>query len=102
MDAGEQLMMMLMIILVLGLAYFGVSFWSKRMGASKDGSGAGGGTGAGAPGNLSHLLDEVEEVQSDSQTREKRTQRLDLTGARAEMAAKVLKRMLKEDQKGPR
>ena len=58
--------------------------------------------GPGVPGNLPHLLDETEHVETDSESREKRTQRLDLTGARAEMAAKVLKRMLKDDREGPR
>ncbi|MDP6779496.1 MAG: hypothetical protein QGI83_22265 [Candidatus Latescibacteria bacterium] len=43
MDAGEQLVMMLMVILALGLAYFGVTFWSKRMKSSQGGSDPGGG-----------------------------------------------------------
>ncbi len=103
MDSGEQLVMMLMVILVLGLAYFGVTFWSTRRSASTDGPGAGGGPGGSElPAHLSHLLDETEPVESASDARQKRTQRLDLTGARAEMAAKVLKRMLKDDRQGPR
>ena len=99
MDSSDQLVLMLVIILALGLAYVGVNFWSKRMAASKDSSGS---AGTGVPAHLSHLEDETEAVESTSQTREKRTQKLDLTGARAEMAAKVLKRMLKDDGKGPR
>ena len=103
MDAADELTMVVGMILVLGLAYMGVTFWSKKAGTPSSGGPGGGQGGIGEKGSAQQeaidklLLDEVQEkksggVKRDGQLRE----RFQLQGKDAEMAAKVLKRMLKQ------
>lgn len=94
MEMSEQLTMLIVLILVLGLAYMGVNFWSKRNRAAGGGGPARQNT---DPADL--LLEEVGEERPRAKSRERDIQqRFQLQGRDAEMAAKVLKRMLKQDQ----
>jgi hypothetical protein len=100
MNFTEELTMLVGLILVLGLAYMGVTFWSKRPVApgAAGGGGAGGADGTGSNAVADMALDELEENEPkrpvDRQTNLK--ERFKLSGKDAEVAAKVLKRMLKQ------
>ena len=106
----EQLTTLLILILVLGLAYAGVNYWSRK-GADLKGGLLGklvGGGGAAssdelAPGaGLDGDMGDEGPRPSMSATGERVRQlnkRYELSGKDAEMAAKVLKRMLKQDEK---
>ena len=102
MDFTEEVTMLVGLILVLGLAYMGVTFWSKRPvapgAAGGDGTAAGGAAGKGQNAVADMALEELEEKQPpahvDRQTDLK--ERFQLSGKDAEVAAKVLKRMLKQ------
>jgi hypothetical protein len=98
MGFGEQLTMLIVLIVVLGVAYFAITTWSKRAEA-KQASAPKAGTGLGddefdAAGDLREALKDRDAVAK------RREQRFQLTGKDAEVAAKVLKRMLRQDRDG--
>lgn len=95
---GEQLTMLLVLIVLLGTAYFAVTTWSKRN--RKQGSEGGraaldAGGGEDEVDSASDLRRAMKDRDALARQREKRFQ---LTGKDAEVAAKVLKRMLKQDR----
>lgn len=101
MSSGVQLTQLIVIIVILVAAYFGVMMWTKRVG--KEGSagggllglggdaGGGGATGGGEDGRSSVSYDDQVPKGPD-----RKKGRFDLQGRDAEVAAKVLKRMLKQ------
>ena len=96
MDFGEQLTMLIVVIVLLGAAYFGVTTWSKR-------SGSGQANASGARGVVDHdEFDAASDLRQAMESRDvvakQREKRFQLTGKDAEVAAKVLKRMLKQDR----
>jgi hypothetical protein len=101
MDFADEATMLVGLILVLGLAYMGVTFWSKKSGAPKAGGGMGGGgegNSAGGGPNAMPGMDELDDNPANSRPVDKATalrERFKLQGRDAEVAAKVLKRMLK-------
>ena len=111
MSFADEATMLVGLILVLGLAYMGVTFWSKKSGSSSGGGGILGGlsggadTSAGAGGPATNAvadmaLDELKDKQPADQTVDRATElrnRFKLEGKDAEVAAKVLKRMLNQD-----
>ena len=111
MNFADEATMLVGLILVLGLAYMGVTFWSKKSGSSSGGGGILGGlsggadTSAGAGGPATNAvadmaLDELKDKQPADQTVDRATElrnRFKLEGKDAEVAAKVLKRMLNQD-----
>ncbi len=115
MGFGEQMTQLMLIILALGLAYGGIMFWTKRTGNGGGGGilGPGGpaiqppdledvagtppGTAGGGPGGVPGELGDAISDRVDGQT--KAAERVQaLTGRDAEAAARVLKRMLKQDE----
>ena len=98
MDFGEQLTMLIVLIVSLGAAYFGVTTWSKRAASRQANSPVvGGGVGDDEFDAAGDLREAMKDRDAVAKQREKRFQ---LTGKDAEVAAKVLKRMLKEDRDG--
>ena len=98
MDFGEQLTMLIVMIVLLGAAYFGVTTWSKRAGDRQANSPAAGG---GVDDDEFDVAGDLREALKDRDAVAKqREQRFKLTGKDAEVAAKVLKRMLKQDRDG--
>ena len=111
MNFADEATMLVGLILVLGLAYMGVTFWSKKSGSSSGGGGILGGlsggadtsVGAGGPATnavADMALDELEEKQPADKNVDRTTElrkRFKLEGKDAEVAAKVLKRMLSQD-----
>ena len=111
MNFADEATMLVGLILVLGLAYMGVTFWSKKSGSSSGGGGILGGLSGGAdtsagPGGpatnavADMALDELKDKQPADQTVDRATElrnRFKLEGKDAEVAAKVLKRMLNQD-----
>ena len=107
MGFAEQLTMLLAIIIVLGVILAGVTIWSRRSG-SGDGGGSGGGGffglgslggGGTESGDLKdqiELEDVMEEYPKPSDRKKER--RFDLKGPQAEIAAKVLKRWLRDGE----
>ena len=101
MDAGEQITLILVLIVVLGAAYFAITIYSKRA-ATQQGEGS-----AGPGGVLGEDIEEdagTIELRSAIKDRDhaaaQREKRFNLQGKDAEMAAKVLKRMLKHGREG--
>ncbi|MDA0746745.1 MAG: hypothetical protein O2954_09500 [bacterium] len=98
MEFGEQLTMLIVLIVVLGLAYMGVTFWSKKNKAAQIAGGAASPK-DGSAGQKDFLLEEIEEERPKPKSQKgDLQQRFQLQGRDAEVAAKVLKRMLKKDQ----
>ena len=101
MDAGSQITMILVLIVVLGAAYFAITIYSKRAAAQQGEAGAGPG---GALGEEIEENVETIELRAAIKDRDRaaaqREKRFNLTGKDAEMAAKVLKRMLKQGREG--
>lgn len=112
----EELVQLLIIIFALLLVLFGVSFWTKKGGSftlpSIGGSGASGGAGQHMTGIDGEDADGVPGTGSvhgsggsggkrkgGGSAAERHGDRFDLTGKDAEAAARVLKRMLKQDDK---
>lgn len=97
----DQLTQLIVVVVVLILAYFGVMMWTKRVG-KEGGTGGGGlfGLGGGshtAPSASLGLNDHAAETEIPKST-DRTKGRFNLTGRDAEVAAKVLKRMLKQDK----
>jgi len=112
----EELVQLLIIIFALLLVLFGVNFWTKKGGSltlpSMGGSGSSGEAGqqmAGLDGNGIDGTYESGDVQGSRNSggkskgggsaADRHGDRFDLTGKDAEAAARVLKRMLKQDDK---
>ena len=92
MSFADEATMLVGLILVLGLAYMGVTFWSKKSGSS-----SAGGPATNAVADMA--LDQLEDKQPANQTVDRATElrvRFKLEGKDAEVAAKVLKRMLNQ------
>jgi len=96
---SDELTQMVLIVVVLIVAYAGLKAWTKRSGQGGDAGGAGS-TGLGTQHEqmLANLEAEIE-VERPKSRKERNEERFTLTGKDAEAAAKVLKRMLKQDQK---
>ncbi len=102
---GEAVQM-IVIIVVLVIAYVGITAWTKRPGRGGGGDAAGGGvTGAGGgplsdgvddPAGAASLGDTIQSRGGSGSRRDEK--RFQLQGHDAEMAARVLKRMLKQDK----
>ena len=100
MGFGEQLTMLIVLIVLLGVAYFMITTWSKRSQITAERESA----------RRAQASDEGEEFDKAGDLREalrdrdvvakQRERRFQLTGKDAEVAAKVLKRMLKQDRDG--
>ena len=110
MGFGEEITQLLLIIGALMLALGGVSMWSKRSGKGGEAGGGGGGAGsAGAAGGMGigdlgdatggggSGLGEAVESRGGGSSDSRHGDRFKFTGKDAEVAAKVLKRMLKQD-----
>jgi hypothetical protein len=98
MDFGEQLTMLVVLIVLLGVAYFLVTTWSKRAG-SKAGDSAGTPVDLGLDDDKDDSAADLRQAMKDRDAVAKqREKRFQLTGKDAEVAAKVLKRMLKQDR----
>lgn len=114
MNFGEQITQLLAIIIVLGMAYVGLTFWTKRrdeqLAAKPDGTadGVGGVGGVGGTGGVGGVggMDVSTEMGGGSDAMastggggNKAVDRLQhLSGSDAEAAAKVLRRMLQDDK----
>lgn len=102
---GEAVQM-IVVIVVLVIAYAGIMAWTKRSGKGGGGGVAGGGVSGAGDGPLSEGLDGLAgtsslggAVKSRSGSGSRRDEkRFQLQGHDAEMAARVLKRMLKQDK----
>lgn len=107
MDYAAEATQLFGIVVVLVVAYFGVMVWTRRQNSGHGGAGGGGlfgggggmlgGGAAGAPGEdaAGGIEPEVDIPSSKGSDRHKG--RFQLQGRDAETAAKVLKRMLKQD-----
>lgn len=99
----DQLTQLIVVVVMLVVAYFGVMVWTRR--ANKEGGGGTGGGGglfgmgggAGVESGGAHDLDDVS-AGPDIPKSADRKGRFNLTGRDAEVAAKVLKRMLQQDK----
>lgn len=112
MDFSDELVMLILVILVLGLAYMGLSYWSNRAPTGGAGSGGGTGVGKGAGGGFGAMAgsgfagegDDASAPLNDGMASRpdvgsrKNEKRFNLQGKDAELAAKVLKRMLKQGE----
>lgn len=109
MDYSAELTQLVIIAVVLGAAWFGVNIWTRRMknrdpeaggggmGMFGGGGGAAGGSAA-DPGTAGGGLDgDIDDVSIPKSGPDRHKGRFQLTGRDAETAAKVLKRMLKQD-----
>lgn len=112
----EELVQLLIIIFALLLVLFGVNFWTKKGGGitlpSMGGSGSSGEAGQQMAGIHGEDADGVQGTgnaqgaggsggkrKSGNSAADRHGDRFDLTGKDAEAAARVLKRMLKQDDK---
>ena len=100
MGFGEQLTYLLVLIVVLGAAYFLVTMWSKKSAGAANPAGPGSAGGAGDVDEFDVAADLREAVDARDDVAKQREQRFNLTGRDAEVAAKVLKRMLKQGREG--
>ena len=92
----NELPQLIIIIVVLLVAYGGIRVWtSRRPSENADGS-PGGGVGQSATDQ--HLADVIVHDHSDIPRADRNKSRFNLTGKDAEVAAKVLKRMLSQDK----
>ena len=105
MNFGEQITQLLAIIVVLGMAYVGLTFWTKRqdeqLAAKPDGTadGVGGVGGVGGMDVSTEMGGGSDAVASTGGGGNKAVDRLQhLSGSDAEAAAKVLRRMLQDDK----
>ena len=101
----EQLTLLVAIIIVLGVILTVVTMWSKRSGSASGGGGGGGLFGLGGGGgdsiDLENQIDLDEVVEEYPRPGDrKKGPRFELKGPQAEIAAKVLKRWLKQDRDG--
>ena len=98
MDFGEQMMQLMLVIVGLLVALGGVTAWSRHKKSS-------GGSQANQeqPAQVDDTADEMAEgsgrsgMTASEHRHSDRADRFDLTGKNAEAAAKVLKRMLQQD-----
>ncbi len=114
MDTTQEATQLLAVLIVLIVAYFGVMVWTRRVKnrSSSEGGGGGGGfsglsfLGGGAKGGAGSAVGEdnlagTGEVDGmgipASKGPKRKKARFELKGRDAEMAAKVLKRMLHQD-----
>ncbi len=98
MEAGDQLTVLGLLIVVLGVAYFGLTAWTKRSGKAAAKEAAGPPGGPGVADDVDMAADLRDAVDSRDQAAKQREKRFNLTGKDAETAAKVLKRMLRQDR----
>ena len=109
MDYTAEVTQLLVIVIVLGAAYIGVQVWTRSQ-KNRDGGGGGilgrfggGGDSAGAAGGGAPLGGRLDDEESDlggvggGKGSDRNKGRFQLQGRDAEVAAKVLKRMLKQD-----
>ncbi|HAA75604.1 TPA: hypothetical protein DCE37_10820 [Candidatus Latescibacteria bacterium] len=109
MDYTAEVTQLLVIVIVLGAAYIGVQVWTRSQ-KNRDGGGGGllgrfggGGDSAGAAGGGAPLGGGLDDEDSDlggvggGKGSDRNKGRFQLQGRDAEVAAKVLKRMLKQD-----
>jgi hypothetical protein len=110
MDYEAEATQLFVIVIVLVAAYFGVQVWTRRVNNNNGGEG-GGGAGGGMMGNLfggggsdagagmsRGVDDDVDGMGVPAPKGANRNKgRFQLQGRDAEVAAKVLKRMLKQD-----
>jgi len=107
MDYTEQATQLFLVVVVLVAAYFGVMVWTRRVNNNNPGEGGGGGFGGmmgggggGAAGGVQGTgLSDDGDVASGpgGKSADRNKGRFQLQGRDAEVAAKVLKRMLKQD-----
>ena len=96
--------MLLAIIIVLGLILAGVTIWSRRSGSADGGGDSGGGGFFGLGGGGTEAGDLEDQIALDDAMEEyprpsdRKKERFELKGSQAEIAAKVLKRWLKEGE----
>lgn len=94
---GGEVAQLMVIIVVLAVIYGGVMFWTKRPGQDKKAQPGMGNLG----GSLGVTGFDDDATASPGGSRAKKnSERFKLTGRDAEVAAKVLKRMLKQDREG--
>ena len=112
MDFTEEVTQLAVIIVVLLVAYLGINMWTKRGGgitipsmggrASGGGEAGEGGTGAGgvdvAGLDVDGADDGLDGYPRSGSVADRHGDRFNLTGRDAEAAAKVLKRMLQQDE----
>ena len=105
MSSGDQLTQVVVIVVILVAAYFGVMMWTKRVGKGGSAGGGGGllGLGGGAVGGGATAVGEDggSSVSYDDQVPmgpDSKKGRFNLQGRDAEVAAKVLIRMLQQGQ----
>jgi hypothetical protein len=104
MDHTAQAIQLFVVLVLLIGAYFGVMVWTRRVNNRPPGEGGGGGGifggggGAGSAGGGLSSSDDVEGMGIPAKSGADRNKgRFQLKGRDAEIAAKVLKRMLKQD-----
>jgi len=105
MSFSEEITQLVVIIVVLLLAYMGINVWTKRGGKltlpSMGGGGSGGEGNAGGAGGVGAVDDDVADTTDyprSGNAADRHGDRFNLTGPTAEAAAKVLKRMLHDDE----
>tara|TARA_Y100000588_G_scaffold195036_3_gene209245 strand:+ start:9030 stop:9371 length:342 start_codon:yes stop_codon:yes gene_type:complete len=106
MSFTDELTQLIVVVVMLIAAYSGVMIWTRRSGgASKAGGGGGlfgmgGGAGSGGDDDAARPslgLDDEDSGASVPKGADRHKGRFNLSGRDAEVAAKVLKRMLKQD-----
>ena len=109
MDYAAEATQLFVIVVVLVVAYFGVMFWTKRVNNRPQGEAGGGGGGGlggffsggasvGGSSGMAGVSDEdIGTTSGKKKGADRNKGRFQLQGRDAEVAAKVLKRMLKQD-----
>ena len=100
MDHSAEATQLIVVIVILVVAYFGVMVWTRRVKNRPPGEGGGGiGVSGGAAGGIAGSADDTDGmgVPAKKKGPDRHKGRFQLQGKDAETAAKVLKRMLQQD-----
>ena len=103
MDHSAEATQLIVVIVILVVAYFGVMVWTRRVKNRPPGEGGGGiGVSGGAAGGIAGSADDTDDIDGMGVPAKKKGPdrhkgRFQLKGKDAETAAKVLKRMLQQD-----
>ena len=103
MDHSAEATQLIVVIVILVVAYFGVMVWTRRVKNRPPGEGGGGiGVSGGAAGGIAGSADDTDDIDGMGVPAKKKGPdrhkgRFQLQGKDAETAAKVLKRMLQQD-----
>ena len=100
MDYGGEATQLFFVVILLVVAYFGVMIWTRRVNKRQPGEGVGGSGRIAGGGAVSAAdTDYVDETGTPAgkEVANRRKGRFQLQGKDAEVAAKVLKRMLSQD-----